>query len=167
MHVCQCPRPPPFPSPLTPSVADTHDTQQQAPPTPLDGIDSSSNSTLALSLSASATTIGPARSFEVDRQALLIARAALEAAWLRTEGKAPPVAVAVAGHTPWSASTPACGGVGASGSSGVRRLPTVELSSLDGSFSSNFHASPHSAKARAGGASIAAIAAERSEEAAP
>lgn len=143
----------------------THDTQQQAPPTPLDSIDSSSNSTLALSLSASATTIGPARSFEVDRQALLIARAALDAARLKAEGKTPPVAVAAAGYTPWSAYTPAVsGGIGVSSSGGVRRLPTMEL---NGSFSSNFHLSPQSGKALAEGASIAAIAGERSEEAAP
>lgn len=113
---------------------------------------------------------GPAaaRSFEVDRLALLIASASLEAARLKAEGKAPVVAADLP-HTPKSVFTPAStitlstSGVGFGS---VRRQPTVDLSTLDGSFSSNFHLSPQSGKARADTA-IAAIAVEKSEQEAP
>lgn len=116
---------------------------------------------------------GSVRNFDVDRLALLIAHAALEAARLKAEGKAPlpaPSPATALPPTPKSVYTPAsvpCARVGS-----VRRQQTVDLSTMDGSFSSNFAHFPVPKSASAASkivtdTPISAIDVEKSEAEAP
>lgn len=122
----------------------------------------------SLSLSLSKTATGPARNFDVDRLALLIASAALEAARLRAEGKIPtqPQPLSALPATPRSVYTPAS--VPSTRVGSVRRQQTVDLSTMDGSFSSNFVLLPKSATTKIETHTpISAIDVEKSEAEVP
>lgn len=119
------------PNPLTNQQFTTTQTQPATADAPLDG-------SLSLSSSKTNAATGPVRNFDVDRLALIIAHAALEAARLKAEGKAPLQAqpATMLPATLKSVYTPAS--VPSTRVCSVRRQPTVELGTLDGSFSSNF-----------------------------
>ena len=164
----------------TPAFPPTHrpqpqpiklNTQQVQAPTKLDNQQQQQlDGSLSLTLSSSARPTAATRNFDVDRLALLIAGAALEAARLKAEGKAPAAAATATATLPGlSAATPQSAAVYTPGmGNGVRRLPTVDLSTLDGSFSSNF-GGPAASKAATTETpiTITGIAVEASEAGAP